>query len=230
MRVMAKAKAAVWQAPMRPADDLWCIAHEKRDWRCRLHPKTLGLALAGALLGELVLAGRVAIVEDDEVEVRDVEPPDDAFQHVMLAYIRSEKPLDVRTWLQFFAADKAKSLVVERLLLAGLAEVVEVSRLRRNTSRELWPSDLDKAVWRPLRLRHLIMGDQRTMPAATWDEITLAGLVQAVGLLPSVLWEEHAAGDAWLRQLIGEQAPPDLRRLCAAVQTLVGDAVLSHHG
>jgi hypothetical protein len=225
-----KAGAEVWQAPMRPADDLWLIAHQQRNWRCRLHPRTLGVALTGGLLGELLLAGCVAIAEDDAVEFRDVGPPRDAFLHVVLAYMRSEPPLDVRTWLKFFAEGKATSLVVERLQLAGLAEAVEVSRLRRRPSREVWPTDVTAAVWRPMRLRDLILGKRSAILAATWADITTAGLVQAVGLLPAVLFEEHAAGDARLRQILDDQAPPDLRRLCAAVQTLVGDAVLSHHG
>ncbi|WP_433221318.1 GPP34 family phosphoprotein [Dactylosporangium sp. CS-047395] len=222
-----RAQAGVWQAPIRPADDVWLIAHEGRDWRCRLHPKALGLALAGGLLGELVLGGRVAVGVDDMVAVQDVGPPHDAFAHVMLAYIRSERMLDVRTWLKFFAGEKAAALVVERLHLAGLVEDVGGSRMRRHTGRALVPTDPDAAGWRPVRLRHVILGDLPTMPAPTWADITLAGLVQAIGLLPVVFWEDHAAGDAWLRQRIDESAPADLRRLFAAVQTLAGDVVLS---
>ncbi|WP_426503001.1 GPP34 family phosphoprotein [Dactylosporangium sp. McL0621] len=222
------AGAAVWREPLRPADDLWLIAHEERDWRCRLHPRALGLGLAGGLLGELVLGGRVAIGADDVVRVADVGPPHDAFAHVVLAYLRSERALDVRTWLKFFAEDKATSLVVERLQLAGLVEAVEVSRLRRHASRVLWPTDRTAAGWRPTRLQHVILGDLPHL-SRTWADITVAGLVQAVGLLPVVLWEQHTTGDLWLRRYIAEEAPPDLQRLCTAVQTLVGDAVLSSH-
>jgi hypothetical protein len=223
-------RAPVWQAPIPVADDLWLIAHEQRDWRCRLHPRTLGLGLAGGLLGELVLAGCVSITEHDKVDVVDAGPPADAFVHVVLAYIRSErKPLDVRSWLKFFADGKAASLVLERLQLAELVEEVEVVGLRRRTSRELRPTKLDPALWRPLRLQHLILGDKPALLEPTWSDITLAGLVQALGLLPAVLFEQHTSGDAWLRQYIANVAPPDLRRLFAAVQTVAGDAVLSSH-
>lgn len=222
-----KASAAAWRAWIPPADDLWLIAHDHRDWQCLLHPRALGLGLAGGLLGELVLAGCLGVAEDDEVEVKNTTPPRDAFLHLMLAYIQSEQPLDVRTWLKFFAEGKAKSLVVERMQLAGLVEQVEVSRLGRRTSWALWPSNTDAAPWRPLRLRHLILGDVSTMPRATWSDITLAALVDAVGLLPVVLREQHSTGETWLRHVLDQDAQPDVKRLCSAVQTLVGDVVLS---
>ncbi|GAA3449623.1 GOLPH3/VPS74 family protein [Dactylosporangium matsuzakiense] len=222
-----KAGAAVWRAPMRPADDLWCVAHEERDWRCLLHPAALGLGLAGGFLGELALTGHIVIDDHDVVRVTDLGPPLDAFLHVALAYMQADRPLEVRTWLQFFARGKAEALVLERLGLAGLVEETPVSRLRRHGTRSLRPTDRAGAGWRAVRLRHVIVGDLPSMPQRTWADLTVAGLAQAVGLLPAVLWEDHAAADAWLSAYLAERASHTFARLLAAVQTLVGDAVLS---
>ena len=47
------------------ADQYFLIAHEDRTGRSRLHPRATGLGLAAALLGELMLEGRLRIVEGD---------------------------------------------------------------------------------------------------------------------------------------------------------------------
>ena len=44
----------------RLADDLYLIAHHELTGRPQLAPRAVGLGLAGALLGELVLAGAVS--------------------------------------------------------------------------------------------------------------------------------------------------------------------------
>ena len=45
------------------ADQYFLIAHEDRTGRSRLHPRATGLGLAAGLLGELMLEGRVRIIE-----------------------------------------------------------------------------------------------------------------------------------------------------------------------
>src|SRR6266704_4142496 len=45
----------------RLADDLYLMAHDDRTGKPLLQPRAAGLGLAGALLAELVLAGRIEV-------------------------------------------------------------------------------------------------------------------------------------------------------------------------
>jgi len=56
------------------ADDFFLIAHDDRDGRARLSPKSVELGLAGALIGELVLEQRV-FVEGPRLRLISREPP-----------------------------------------------------------------------------------------------------------------------------------------------------------
>ena len=62
------------------ADQFFLIAHEDRTGKSRLHPRATGLGLAAALLGELVMQGRIRAVEG-ELFVVNPEPPGDALAH-----------------------------------------------------------------------------------------------------------------------------------------------------
>jgi hypothetical protein len=54
----------------RLADDLYLMAHNDVSGRPYLQPRALGLGLAGALLAELVLAGRVDAGPQDLIDRR----------------------------------------------------------------------------------------------------------------------------------------------------------------
>lgn len=79
----------------------------------------LPFALAGAVLAELLLTGRIHI-EDDHVSAVDGPPPPDEVLDDALAYIRAEeKPKKVKHWVQRFQSklhiqDRALDSLVHR--------------------------------------------------------------------------------------------------------------------
>ena len=68
-----RAAVNVMRETERVADSLYLIAHDPATGRARLGPRQLGLGLAAALLGELVLGGLVELV-DGAVWVSDRQP------------------------------------------------------------------------------------------------------------------------------------------------------------
>jgi hypothetical protein len=209
-----------WPDRLRLADDLWVIAHSDRT--VRLNEVALGLALAGGLLGELALSGHI-VMRDGIVSVRDETPPVDAACHAIAEQILAEpRRHHVRVWLKFLS-HSAPEAVVGRLLRAGLIAPVEQRRRLARTSVVHRPVDANQAYWRSLRLRYALAG--RYGPTE-WDDMFLAGLVEAAGFLPAVLNDDHVAARAYLADWLPRADPPALYELVCTVATLVGDAVL----
>jgi hypothetical protein len=209
-----------WPDRLHLADDFWVIAHHDRSGRPRLNETALGLGLAAALLGELVLSGHVA-VHDRNVYVTDETPPADATSHAILEQLVAEShPHHVQVWVKFLA-DSAAATVTTRLVRAGLVEREQRRRRLVQTSVVHRPVDPKQAYWRPVLLRHALAG--RYGPTG-WDDMFLAGLVEATGFLPAVLQEDHAAGRSYLAHWLPRADPPALNELVTAVRALVGHA------
>jgi hypothetical protein len=204
------------------ADELFCIAHDDRTGRCRLHPRVLGIGLAAGLLGELVLFERVD-VRDGGLSVVRRDPPPDAAAHATLALLLAQpQHRDVRTWLAFLAETSVET-VAGRLVLAGLWRRQEHRRLARTRISYL-PTDANAVVWRAMRLaRVLTSGASVSVPDAV-----LAGLIAVTGLTEVVLWqpEVREAGRARIAAEVGG-LPWPLYHLLAFTEAAVGDAVLT---
>lgn len=85
------------------ADDYFLLAHDEYMGKSRLNPSILGAGLAGALLGELMLARRIGIrVETCQIEVVEHRPPACPLAHAVLDQLEHHPDQrDVRLWLQF---------------------------------------------------------------------------------------------------------------------------------
>lgn len=204
------------------ADDFWCIA--RRDWNGRplVHHRVLGLGLAGALLGELVLFGRL-VIRDGEVRVVPGGPIMDSLASWTLAeLIRQPQHREVRTWLAFLA-ELAPDYVGRRLERAGVCRREESRRFGR--TRLAWlPADINVVAWRPVRLAGLLTSER---PIGVPDAV-LAGLVAVTGLAGAVLWqpEQRESGMARLPEEVA-RLDPSFHHLLAFVEAAVGDAVLA---
>jgi hypothetical protein len=162
----------VLQQPRLLADDFYLIAHDDVTGRPRQPGRTVGLGLAGALLAELVLAGRVT-VHDELVVVVNRQPPADALTHTVLDQLAGERQRQtVRTWLAFLGQQTAER-VAGRLERDGLVQREESRRLLKTEVR--WrPVDISLAAWPGMRLRMLL---ERLQPMELSD-VVLAGLVE----------------------------------------------------
>ena len=205
---------------MWPADEFFLIALDDRTGRSRLSPKVFGLGLAGALLGELLLAGRIT-VEGDQVLVVDPRPPADALAHTILDRLVGEVAAHgVRSWLVFLARD-APQQVADRLWRAGHVRRERSRRLvRRQTVYP--PTDANTAHLPTARLATSVRSGRQV----SWTDALLLGLVVATGLDDHLLFTDDTAARGYLTHLIEHLTPP-LHALVWHLHAAVGDAVLT---
>jgi hypothetical protein len=205
------------------ADQYFLIAHEDRTGRSRLHPRATGLGLAAALIGELILEGRVGIADGDLV-ILDRHPPADALAHDILdLLVAQSRHRDVRTWLAFLSQDSA-ARVGERLMRLGAVEPV-VRRRMLSTQTLYMPNSAEQrnaAAWAPARLANLLV---RGIEMSVSDRI-LVGIIAATGLTRHVLYdfEMHRQAFQTLPNAV-ESLPSDLRELVEYTEASVGSVL-----
>lgn len=188
-----------------------------------LHPKITALGLAGALLGELVLAGRVGI-QAGQVWVTDSRPIDDPLAQSLLNEIgNTREHIDLPMWLAYFARNSVQR-VATRLVRAGLVEP-DVSRVLWRKRVRYLATEYAKGAWPAVRLELMLLKGRDVTP----NNLTLASLVDATGLLGVIVPDsrDRAAGREYLGVLMNS-LPPSLRELAGQVQVSVGDAVLTY--
>jgi hypothetical protein len=210
-------------APQLPlADDLFLTAHDTVRGRSLLSPATLGLGIAAALLGELIL-WRLLDLDDGVVTVLDDRPPGDpAVSAVLEQMLREPQHRRIREWLAFLAAGAAADLVARRLSRAGLVHRQERRGLR-GVRVHFVPADSMTAGWPGSRIRTAVgRGELLGVP-----DLVLAGLILATGLDQHVFATLSARERGWLSDQIRRRLPAMLRELVGHTEAAVGDAVMA---
>ncbi len=204
------------------ADDLFLTAHDTVKGKCLLSPATLGLGLAAALLGELILWRRIDL-RDGALTLIDDRPTADAAVTAVLEQIQREPQYrQVRDWIAFLATGSAADLVARRLGRAGLVQRQERRGLR-GTKVLYVPADSMTAGWPGSRIRTAIgRGDVLDVP-----DLVLAGLVLATGLdqYVFVTLDTHERGQ--LFDQLRRRLPAMLQELVGHAEAAVGDAVMA---
>ncbi|WP_229688158.1 GOLPH3/VPS74 family protein [Micromonospora yangpuensis] len=201
------------------ADEFFFVAHDDYGQR-RLFGSALGYGLAAALLAELHFTGRITFA-DGRVRVRDMHPPADPLQHLILDRLAAEPECPTRTWLAY-VADTAYTQVARRMCHAGLLAPQQVGRLWRQ--RTVYrPVDINDAAWPGARLSQRLRG-RRTLGDS--DRV-LAGLVLHTQLDSSLLDGAPLSARLYLREVVDGVQPP-VRELFGDLAAAVGNAVLSH--
>jgi hypothetical protein len=205
------------------ADQYFLIAHQDRTGRSRLHPRATGLGLAAALLGELILEGRIGIADGDLV-ILDRHPPADSLTHDILdLLIAQQRHREVRTWLAFLSQD-AEVRVGERLVRLGAVDLI--TRRRMLSTEVVYmpnsPEQRNAAAWAPARLANLLV---RGIELSLSDRV-LVGLVAATGLTRHVLYdfEMHRQAFQSLPSAV-DALPGDLRDLIEYTEASVGSVL-----
>lgn len=206
------------------ADQYYLIAHEDRTGRSRLHPRATGLGLAAALLGELMLEGRVRVIDGD-LYIMSRQPPRDALSHDILdLLIAQPQHRDVRVWLAFLSQDAADR-VGERLTRLGAVEPVTRRRMLGSTQTLYLPHTAEQrnaAAWAPARLANMLM---RGLQMSVGDRV-LTGLVAATGLTRHVLYDFELHRQAYLQMSdVVSMLPVDLRQLIEYTEASVGSVL-----
>lgn len=205
------------------ADQFFLIAHEDRTGRSRLHPRATGLGLAAALLGELVLEGRLRIFEGD-LHIASPHPPRDALSHDILDLLIAQPQYrEVRTWLAYLSQDAAIK-VGERLMRSGAVESVTRRKMLSTQTLYMPNNEMQRnaAAWAPARLANMLV---RGLDMSATDRM-LVGLVAATGLTRHVLWDYEVHRQAFLNMpsVIGS-LPDDLRQLVELTESSVGSTL-----
>lgn len=179
--------------------------------------------MAAALLAELILEGRLRVIEGD-LHIVSRQPPSDALSHDILdLLIAQPQHREVRTWLAFLSQDAAVR-VGERLMRLGAVE--PVTRRRMLSTQTLYmPNSAEQrnaAAWAPARLANLLV---RGLDMNITDRV-LAGLIAATGLTRHVLYdfEVHRHAFQTLPDAIAS-LPMDLRELIEYTEASVGSAL-----
>jgi hypothetical protein len=211
---------ATTQLPL--ADDLYLAAHDAPRGRCLLTPATLGLGLAAALLGELVLWRRLDL-RDNQLTVLDDRPTaEPATSAVLQQLLRESHHRRVRDWISFLATGVAADLVERRLARAGLVRRVEKRGLLGVKVRFV-PTDPATAAWPGTRIRiAATRGELLDSP-----DLVLTGLVLVTGLDQHVLVTLDTHERDYLFDQLRRRMPAMLQHLVGHAEAAVGDAVMA---
>ncbi|MGC4851880.1 GOLPH3/VPS74 family protein [Micromonospora sp. DT4] len=218
--------ASIPQLPLR--DDLFLLGHDDDTGQPHLHRQALALGMAGAVLIDLVLAGRVTLDPNDDthpagdrwLRTYTDRPVGDLIADTAIASIhhaRAAPPLKV--WLRGFADD-----LYERtragLVAAGILHHTARRRLGGLVRADTYlATDTKWAVIARARLRYLAAGRQQP------DNHTaaLAGLVAVLGLATHLYLNEDTTILTTRLKTIADHHHRPVRDITAAVDAAVGD-------
>lgn len=210
-------------SPQLPlADDLFLTAHDTVKGKSLLTPATLGLGLAAALIGELVLWRRLDIV-DGKIQLIDDRPTGDpATTAVLDQLLREGHHRAVRDWIAFLATGIAIDLTERRLTRAGLL-LRQEKRGLLGSKVSYVPADSMIAGWPATRIRTFI-GRNELLDI---PDLVLAGLILATGLDQHVFITLDARSRERLFDQLRRRMPAMLQELVGHAEAAVGDAVMA---
>lgn len=203
------------------ADELFLVGHDQYSGKALVSDAALDTGLAGAVLGELVLAGRLQVGDDTLVRVLDQRPYGERVSDAALAEVLKQREFHpVRAWVEYLR-DHARTMIAPRLIQAGLIERVQARQMFRQVVR--YPAtDPVKAASPQAKLRYLLDHPQNLDEQSA----VLAGLVLATGL-------DYVLGGGSAREVRDRLARmammlrSDLRALIAGVESAVAALALS---
>jgi hypothetical protein len=207
--------------PTPLADELFLVGHDQYSGKAQVSDGALDTGLAGAVLAELVMAGRLYVDEENIVAVRDQRPYGERVSDAALAEILKQREAHpVRAWVEYLR-EHARTMVAPRLVQTGLVERVQTRQLLKQVVR--YPAtDPLKAAAPQARLRYMLDHPRNL------DEQTaiLGGLVMATGLdfvLGGGSGRETRDGLARMVELL----KPEMRSLMAGVESAIAAIALS---
>ena len=212
--------ASPQQLPL--ADDLFLTAHDTVKGKCLLTPATLGLGLAAALIGELVLWRRLDIIDGKILIIDDRPTGDPAATAVLDQLLREGHHRAVRDWIAFLSTGIASDLVERRLARSGLVQRQEKRGLL-GTKVSFVPADSMVAGWPATRIRTFLQrGEMLDLP-----DLVLAGLILATGLDQQVFITLDNRGRTQMFDQFRRRLPAMLQELVGHAEAAVGDAVMA---
>ncbi|MEV4196717.1 GOLPH3/VPS74 family protein [Micromonospora globbae] len=221
--------ASMPRLPLR--DELFLLGHNDDTGQPHIHRQALALGMAGGVLIDLFLAGRIVLNPtgdhpggDRWLRLQTDQPVGDLIADTALAAIRYARTTPtVKSFLRSFADD-----LYERaragLVAAGILRHTARRRLGGLVRAEVYlATDTKWAVVARARLRYLAAG--REQP----DNHTaaLAGLVAVLGLADHLYLDNDTAALTAHLKTIADQHHRPVREITAAVDAAVGDLAIA---
>jgi hypothetical protein len=207
------------------ADELFLIGHDEYSGKPHVNNVILDSGLAGAVLGELLLTGRI-VIADNKVAVRDNRPYGEGVTDAALAEILKQRENHpVRAWVEYLR-DDVRDMVGRRLVQEGMVTREESRGITFRVTVRYPATDAIEAAAPLVRLRFLL---DRTDPL---DQQTmgLASLVLASQLELTLLVDTNRQQ---VRDLIKQRTDPMhpyLHALAAGVDAAVAAIALTVRG
>jgi hypothetical protein len=204
------------------ADELFLIGHDEYTGKAHVNNAILDSGLAGAVIGELLLTGRVVIAEN-RVVVRDNRPYNEVVTDAALAEILKQRENHpVRAWVEYLR-DDVRDMVGRRLVHEGMVTREESRGLTFRVTVRYPAVDAIEAAAPLVRLRFLLDRDE----PLDQQTAALASLVRASQLEQTLLVDTNRQQ---VRDLIGratEPMHPYLHALAAGVDAAVAAIALT---
>jgi hypothetical protein len=219
------------------AHDFYLLAHDEHSGRSRVRPRIVGLGLAAALIGELILGEPAAAARSDGVPaggvkvmawgerlvVCDREPPADDLSRAVYEAVLGDNTRTVQWWITALSGTSLR-WVRRRMYRAGLLERRPRQSRWALASRTAWvPTDPGAAALPWARLTNRLQRGERL---GEHDGVLL-GLLQATGLRECVLDEVPPQARRRTSAVLAE-LPEQPALLVAHLDAAVADAVLAH--
>lgn len=206
---------------MQLADDCWLAAHDATSGRSLMPSRLLGIAVASALLAELLYCEIIAINANRPVVVARSAPPDRLQRSIGEQLARDKHPIE--TWLRYLART-AEADVAERLVARGMVERQQVRSFLGKSKQRYVTSNATDASWPAIRVAGLLTKNQ---PVESRDQV-LVGWIDAVGLTRHVLWDDpQQVGRRYLDHVVS-YLPATYRTIFAKTNTAMNEIVLSN--
>jgi Golgi phosphoprotein 3 (GPP34) len=192
------------------ADEFFLVGHDQYTGKAQVSDAVLDTGLAGAMLGELVLLGRLLVSDEMLVTVQDPRPTGDRMIDTTVQEIVQQRDVHaVRQWVEYLR-DHARELVGQRLVEAGLVERVQSRGMLKQAVR--FPArDPLKAAAPEARLRYML-----DHPSSLDEPTALLGsLANAAGL-------EYVIGGGSNRRIRDELAQMTMLLMPGAKALIVG--------
>jgi Golgi phosphoprotein 3 (GPP34). len=117
------------------ADEVFLIGHDENSGKAHISDEALDTVLAGAVLGELLFAGLIALTEDTIVlPYSDASTGDAVCDSALVEINKQADRYPVRAWVEHLRGD-IRPMVANRLIRLNLVERVEARGLLRTSIR-----------------------------------------------------------------------------------------------
>lgn len=201
-----------------PEELLLLTIHQEKGTYIGAAADRLKVGLAGALLTQLALHGKIEVDKNHRVNVLDAEKSEDDLADEALAAIKeSEKARKVGYWINSFTpkADSYRKRLVERLVEKGIL-TLDDDHLNWVVPSPYHPEGVAPTkYWLKRRLRDIVLAEDEAGSA----EVALLSLVRAVDLLDLVfVKDERRLASNRINELLVRSAMTN--PLCQSIQEI----------